>query len=51
MNGAQLIDSSESLIRVRATRRGSPIDLCVHYEVTRQNGCDTYMILSIDEVE
>lgn len=42
-------ESFERLIRLRANRRGSPVDLRVHYEVRRENGCDTYTIMQIDE--
>jgi len=43
--------SQEKLIRVRAHRRGFPVDLRVHYEVIREDGCDTYRIITIDEVD
>jgi hypothetical protein len=42
-------ENFERLIRLRAVRRGSPVDLRVHYEVSRENGCDTYRIVQIDE--
>jgi hypothetical protein len=40
----------EKLIRLRADRRGCQVDLRVHYEISRQDGCDTYRIITIDEV-
>ncbi len=42
-------ESFERLIRLRTTRRGSLVDLRVHYEVSRKNGCDTYRIVQVDE--
>jgi hypothetical protein len=44
-----LSNSMEKLIRVPAGRRGVPVELRVHYEVTRGDACDTYQILSIEE--
>jgi hypothetical protein len=43
-------EACEKLIRLRANRRGTTVDLRVHYEVSRENGCDTYRIITIDEV-
>jgi hypothetical protein len=43
-------ETREKLIRLRANRRGITIDLRVHYEVRRQDGCDTYRIITVDEV-
>jgi hypothetical protein len=42
-------ETSEKLIRLKANRRGAAIDLRVHYEIRRENGCDTYRIITIDE--
>jgi hypothetical protein len=42
-------DSTEKLIRLHATRRGTIVELLVHYEVHRENGCDTYQILTVAE--
>ena len=42
---------SEKLIRVRTSRRERPVELRVHYEVSRGNGCDTFRIITIDEVD
>ena len=39
----------EKLIRVRASRRETPVELQVQYSVTRENGCDTYQILAIND--
>lgn len=44
-------DSHEKLLRLRANRRGNPVDLRVHYEISRENGCDTYRIITVDEVD
>jgi hypothetical protein len=51
VNESEDLEPAESLIRVRASRRGTPLDLRVHYEVTRRGGCDTYRILAIDEID
>jgi hypothetical protein len=51
MKKADLIETCEKLIRLRANRRGAPVDLRVHYEVTRAQGCDTYRIITIEEPE
>ena len=40
----------QRLIRLRAARRGTMVDLLVQYEVHRENGCDTYRIIAVDEV-
>ena len=41
----------EKLIRLRANRRGCPVDLRIHYEISREDGCDTYRIITVDEVD
>ena len=41
----------EKLIRLRAPRRESTVDLRVHYEVSHRDGCDTIRIISIDEMD
>jgi len=41
----------EKLIRVPVRRRGVPVELRVHYEITRVDGCDSYRILNIEEPE
>ena len=43
-------ETREKLIRLRANRRGTTVDLRVHYEVSRKAGCDTYRIITVDEV-
>jgi len=48
---ATTTDAHEKLIRLQTTRRDSRVDLRVHYAVTRENGCNTYQIISIDEVD
>jgi hypothetical protein len=42
-------ETIERLLRVRAMRRGKPIELCVHYERAAFNGCDTYRLFSIED--
>jgi len=39
----------EKLIRVRTSRRETPVELQVSYSVSREDGCDTYEILSIND--
>ena len=51
MQRAAVDEPREKLIRLRTSRRGAPVDLCVHYEVSFQNGCDTYRIITVDEVD
>jgi hypothetical protein len=41
----------EKLIRLRISRRGCPVDLRVHYEISRENGCDIYRVITVDELE
>lgn len=43
-------ETEERLIRLRASRRIRTVELRVHYEVRRENGCDFYRIITIDEV-
>jgi hypothetical protein len=43
------VQTNEKLIRLRANRRGTVVDLRVHYEIVRRNGCDTYRIITVDE--
>jgi hypothetical protein len=40
----------EKLIRLRATRREKAVELLVQYEIRRENGCDTYRIITVDEM-
>jgi hypothetical protein len=51
MTALNVSDSIEKLIRLRANRRGQAIDLRVHYEVSRVDGCDTYRIIAVDEID
>jgi hypothetical protein len=51
MQRAIAAEAEEKLIRVCAARRGTIVDLRVHYEINRGNGCDMYRIITIDEVE
>jgi hypothetical protein len=44
-------ESRGKLIRLRANRRGAVVDLRVHYEISRENGCDTFRIISVDETQ
>jgi hypothetical protein len=39
----------EKLIRLRAPRRERTVELRVHYEISRDAGCDIYRIITIDE--
>jgi hypothetical protein len=51
MQGTVVTEAREKLIRLRANRRGIPVDLRVHYEVISEDGCDTYRIITIDEIQ
>jgi hypothetical protein len=50
MQKPAVAEPREKLIRVRTNRRGCPVFLRVHYEISRADGCDTYRIITIDEV-
>jgi hypothetical protein len=39
----------EKLIRVNTSRREIPVQLQVRYSITRENGCDNYQILAIND--
>jgi hypothetical protein len=41
----------ERLIRVVALRRGLPVELRVHYEITQAGGCNTYRLFLIEDVD
>jgi hypothetical protein len=43
-------EATEKLLRLRATRRGAIVELRVHYAVRRENGCDVYKIITIDQI-
>jgi hypothetical protein len=50
MQRTAVAEAQEKLIRLRANRRGLLVELRVHYEVSRENGCDTYQIITVDEI-
>jgi hypothetical protein len=50
MQKPAITEPREKLIRLRANRRGVTVDLRVHYEVSREDGRDTYRIITVDEV-
>lgn len=41
---------NEKLVRLCATRRGAIVELRVHYAIRRENGCDVYKIITIDQL-
>lgn len=45
------VETIERLIRVRAVRRGKPVELRVHFERTTRNGCETYNVFSVEDTE
>ncbi len=42
-------DNMERLLRVKATRRGQPVELCIHYERAEERGCVTFRIFSVED--
>lgn len=42
-------ETVERLLRVRATRRGQPVELCVHYERAVESGCITFKLFSVED--
>jgi hypothetical protein len=44
-------EAMEHLLRVRTTRRGKPVELCVHYEraASSGEGCVTYRLFSVED--
>ena len=50
MQKPAVTEAQEKLIRLRANRRGARVELRVHYEVRRENGCDTYRVITVEEV-
>lgn len=44
-------ETTERLIRVRTTRRGTLRELRVHYEITRTDGCDTIRLFTIEDAD
>jgi hypothetical protein len=51
MQTAAATEPYEKLVRLQAERRASSVELRVHYEVSRKNGCATYRIITVDEVD
>jgi hypothetical protein len=47
----EAIENIERLIRVRAERRGKPVELRVHYERATRNGCETYQVLGVEDCD
>ena len=45
------MQATEKLIRVQTTRRGVPVELRVHYEIVRQNGCASFRVFLIEDVD
>jgi hypothetical protein len=43
-------EPAEKLLRLRATRRGATVELRIHYAIQRENGCDIYKIITIDQI-
>ena len=50
MQEPAVADAHERLLRLRAERRGTPVDLLVHYEVRNELGCKTYRIITVEEL-
>jgi hypothetical protein len=46
-----ILETVERLIRVQAVRRGAPVEILVHYEINRVNGCDTYSLFSLEDAD
>ncbi len=45
------LQATEKLIRVHTTRRGVPVELRVHYEIVRQDGCASFRVFLIEDVD
>jgi hypothetical protein len=43
-------ETFERLIRVLAVRRGKPVELRIHYEKASSNGCATYRLFEIEDI-
>jgi hypothetical protein len=43
-------DTIERLLRVRVSRRGKPVELRVHFERGVAGGCETFRLLSMEEL-
>jgi hypothetical protein len=50
MQRPAVAEVQEKLIRLRANRREALVELRVQYAVSREKGCDTYRIITVDEV-
>ncbi|MDP9170676.1 MAG: hypothetical protein M3N54_08675 [Acidobacteriota bacterium] len=46
-----ICEPHESLVHLRTTRRGSPVELTVQYEVSSSNGCLTYRIITVEDTD
>jgi hypothetical protein len=49
MTAQVITESREKLIRVLADRRGVPVELCVQYAVSHDQGLTCYRILAVEE--
>jgi hypothetical protein len=49
MTTQSIPESREKLIRVRAARRGAPVELRVQYEVSRDDAYTLYRIVSVED--
>ncbi len=48
----ETVETIERLIRVRAVRRGRPVELRVHYErASTADGCETYQLFAVEDIE
>jgi hypothetical protein len=47
----ELPETTEKLIRVRASRRGVPVELRVHYETTKNAGGVTIQLFSVEDAD
>jgi len=45
------VQSTERLTRVRITRRGTPVELRVHYEIIRGEGFESIRLVLIEDVD
>lgn len=44
-------DATDRLIRVRAERRGTPLELTVHYQKSLNRQCAVYQILTMEDIK
>jgi hypothetical protein len=47
----QETETIERLVRVRASRRGKPVELRVHYGRETASGCEVYRIFKVEDTE